>query len=214
MDNTSSSNLSQTETKLGSGMGQPVICAGCGTVIPTGHEIVLQGKSKQAPRVIVCSNCAHELERVYQAETEAPNWPGALLVGLGAALLATLIWYGVVVVTNYQLGIVAIAVGWLVAQGVMRGAGGKRGPQLQALSVAITLLALVVSEYFIVRHFVVQALSEEGYTDFRIFLPLGDMIEIVIEGIKAEPMTLLFWGIALWEAFIIPAQRRLRRATV
>jgi hypothetical protein len=139
---------------------------------------------------------------------------GALLGGLGAAVLSSLIWYVVVIVTNYQLGIVAIAVGWLVAQGVMVGSGRKRGPQLQALSVAITLVAMLASEYFVLRHFIVEDLSAQGYTDFKLLLPLGDMIELVIEGIKAEPITLLFWGIALWQAFVIPAQRQLRRAMV
>ena len=39
---------------------------------------------------------------------------GGLLAGLVAAVLATGIWYGVVAVTQYQVGLVAIAVGFVV----------------------------------------------------------------------------------------------------
>lgn len=188
-------------------------CANCGVAIPEGHEIVLRGKDKKAPNVTICPNCASAIERAFQAETEEPNLIGALLIGLGAALISSLIWYAVVVVTNYQLGIIAIAVGWLVAQAVMLGAGRKRGPRLQGLSVVITVMAMAFSEYLIVRHFAVQALAKEGYTNIPLLLPLDVMLILIVEGIKADPLTLLFWGIAVWEAFALPAQRRLRRAS-
>ena len=187
-------------------------CANCGAAIPEGEETVIRGKDKKAPGVTICSNCASQIESAFQAETEGPNLLGAALFGLGAAVIGCLVWYGVVVVTNYQLGIIAVGIGWLVAQAVILGSGRKRGPALQAISVVITLLAMVASEYLIVRHFLVEALTEEGYTGFRLLLPLGDMLTIVVEGIKADLLTLLFWAIALWEAFILPAKHRLRRA--
>lgn len=188
-------------------------CANCGAAIPEGHEIVLRGKDKKAPPITICSNCVSDIERAFQAETEEPNLLGALLIGLGAALISSVIWYAVVVITNYELGIIAVAVGWLVAQAVMLGAGHKRGPRLQGLSVAITVIAMAFSEYLIVRHFAVQALAEEGYTNIPILLSLDIMLALIVEGIKADPLTLLFWGIAIWEAFALPAKRRLRRAS-
>ena len=42
---------------------------------------------------------------------------GGLLAGIVAAVLATGIWYGVVAVTQYQVGLVAIAVGFVVGTG-------------------------------------------------------------------------------------------------
>lgn len=188
-------------------------CANCGVAIPEGHEIVLRGKDKKAPSITLCPNCVSATERAFQAETEEANLMGALLMGLGAALISSLIWYAVVVVTDYELGIIAIAVGWLVAQAVMLGAGRKRGRRLQGLSLVITVVAMAFSEYLIVRHFIVQALAKEGFTEFRLLLPLGDMLAVIVEGIKASPLTLLFWGIAVWEAFTLPARRRLRRAS-
>jgi hypothetical protein len=160
---------------------------------------------------IICANCAASIERELEAETENPNILVAVLAGLAAAVIGTLVWYGVVVITEYQVGFIAVGVGWLVAMGVVLGSGRKRGRALQAISVAITLAALVVSEYLIVRHFAVELLAEEGITGLPLLLPLGLMIDLVVTSIGENLITLVFWAIAFWAAFSTPARRRLRR---
>jgi hypothetical protein len=154
------------------------------------------------------------LEKVFQAETEDINLPGAAGFGVAAALISSFIWYGIVVFSGYELGIIAIGVGWVVAQAVILGAGRKRGPSLQILSILLITVAMGFSEYLIVRHFFIQALAEEGTVEFPLLLPLSDMLAVIFEGIKANPLTLLFWGIALWEGYALPARHRLRRAKV
>ena len=49
---------------------------------------------------------------------------GGLLGGLVAAILASAVWFGVVAVSGYQVGLVAIAVGFLVGQAWCSGRGG------------------------------------------------------------------------------------------
>jgi len=144
------------------------------------------------------------------SETENINLLGAFLLGIGAAAISCMVWYGIVVVTQWQVGYVAVAVGWLVANGVIYGAGRKRGMALQLLSVMITLLAMVASEYLIVRHYLVEYLVEQGATDLPMLYSIDLMLELIVESIKADPLTLLFWGIAGWEAFAIPAKRQRR----
>lgn len=189
-------------------------CTRCGAAISEGRAISFPDKGGQAARVTVCPTCASTslVARGVKAETEDPNLLGALAFGLGAAVLSALLWYGIVVLTNYQLGIVAIAVGWLVAQAVMRGAGGKRGPRLQALSVACTLVAMALSEYLIVHHFTAQSMAQRGYGSIPLLLPVETMVLFVVEGLKGDPLTLLFWGIAVWQAFTLPAARRAPQA--
>ncbi|HET7169415.1 MAG TPA: hypothetical protein VFI69_09440 [Candidatus Limnocylindrales bacterium] len=130
---------------------------------------------------------------------------GGLLVGALAAIVASAVWYGVVAVTNYQVGIVAIAVGFLVGQGVVLGARRHGHVALVAISVVLTLLALAISEYLIVVHIVNQELAAEG-ASVDVIQPLGLVVEVITESLKAEPLTLVFWAIALFQAFIIPAR--------
>ena len=187
-------------------------CQLCEADIPEGHQVEVRGKSKRDQNAIICSNCASGIEQRLQAETENPNLILAVLAGLAAAAAGTLIWYGVVVITNYQVGFIAVGVGWLVAMAVVFGAGRKRGPALQAISVAITLVALIFSEWLILRYVFIQALAEQGFTEVALFWPLGAMLELVVTSIQENLFTLIFWAIALWAAFSTPARRHLRRA--
>jgi len=188
-------------------------CSSCGSSLSVSQAVNIKGKRKTDPNMVLCTNCADQAEQAFQAETEDANLQGAALLGLLAAVLSALIWYGIVVVTDYQLGIIAVAVGWLVAQGVIFGAGRKRGSSLQAISVIITIGAMAASEYLIVRHILMKLAAEEGYlvNDVPLLLPLEDIWFLILEGIKADPITLVFWAIALWQAFSLPAKRRLRR---
>ena len=125
---------------------------------------------------------------------------GGLLAGLLAAVLATAIWYGVVAVTSYQLGIVAIAVGFLVGQSVVLGARGHASIALPVISVVLTLLALAISEYLIVAYFV----GQEVGVPIDIVQPPDFVVSVIADSLAADPLTLAFWAIALFQAVAIP----------
>jgi hypothetical protein len=127
---------------------------------------------------------------------------GGLLAGLVAAVLATAIWYGVVAVSHLQVGIVAIAVGFIVGQGVVLGARRHGSIVLVAISVVLTLLALVVSEYLIVAHFIGQELGVQ----LDLIQPPDLIVSVVSESVQGDPLTLVFWAIALFQAFVIPSR--------
>jgi hypothetical protein len=185
-------------------------CSSCGAEIPAGREVVLQPKKKgEAPQVI-CPKCADEQERAYAEETTSPKLIGGLLAGLAAAVAASAAWFGVVALTKCQIGYVAVGVGIAVGLAVVAGAGGKRGLPLQIMSVVITLIAMAFSEYLIVRYFLIVELGFEGM-GFPLIQPVGVMLEYIGAGIESDPVTLLFWGIALLAAFTAPAKRKLRR---
>ena len=125
---------------------------------------------------------------------------GGLLAGLLAAVLATAIWYGVVALTSYQLGIVAIAVGFVVGQGVVLGARRHASIALPVISVVLTLLALAISEYLIVAYFVGQELG----VPIDIVQPPDFVVSVITDSLAADPLTLAFWAIALFQAVAIP----------
>jgi hypothetical protein len=186
-------------------------CANCGVSIPLGHEVWLQGKKKEQAPIAVCNNCVDSIDRVMKTETEDSNLAGALVFALAAAAVSAVAWYAIAVSAHIQVGIIAIAAGWLVAQAAMMGAGRKRGPRLQAISVAVTILAMAFSEYLIVRYYAIQFLADEGVTNIPLLLPLDTMISLIIGGIESDPLTLVFWAVAVWEAYTLPAKRQLRQ---
>jgi hypothetical protein len=140
---------------------------------------------------------------------------GGILAGTIAAVVASAVWYGVVVLTNYQVGIVAIAVGFLVGQAVALGARRRGHVVLIAASVLLTLLALAISEYLIFVRFFEQAAVAEGVAVTFMELavqPPDFILEVIVESIRMDPLTLVFWAIALFQAFVIPARLLGRRA--
>lgn len=114
-----------------------------------------------------------------------------LLVGAAVAAVAGALWWAVVATTQMQFVFGAIAVGLLVGQGVLIGAR-RAGPIAGLLAAVFTLAALAVSEYFIQRSL---AISQSGI-DVPLWTDLTFAKDVVHEGIKAEPLTSLFWGIA------------------
>jgi hypothetical protein len=143
------------------------------------------------------------------------NFTSALISGTGAAVIAGLIWFAVVYFTHYQIGYVAVAVGFLIGFGTRLGAGGTGSIGLQVLSLGLTLLCLTVSNYEIDRQVAVQYLSGQGVNGNGLSALVNQMMPLVptpqllvndtLDTFKNTPMTILFWGIALWSAWKQPA---------
>ena len=78
---------------------------------------------------------------------------------VAVAVVAAVVWILVVVVTQMQIGLVAIVVGLIVGWATLLGAGRRRSIVLAITSVVFTLLAMALSQYFIARHFAIQELA-------------------------------------------------------
>jgi len=131
---------------------------------------------------------------------------GGVLVGLIAAVLATVGWYLVVALSNYQIAFVAVAVGWLVGTGVVLGARGRLSWPLIGVAAVFTLTSLAASEYLIVYHFLTEyARGELGLGNvLELIQPPDVMLEFIVTSLEDDPLTLLFWAIALVVAVVIP----------
>jgi len=133
------------------------------------------------------------------------NVVGGLIGGIAGAMIATLVWFGFVALTRFEVGLVAIAVGAVVGYGVVLGAGGRASFALIPISVALTLAALLASEYLIVLRIGNEVAAQYGVTlDSAIST---DPVTLISLGIKGDPLSLVFWAIALFEAFVIPWRR-------
>lgn len=132
--------------------------------------------------------------------------PRAILYGVAAALIGSGAWYAVVVVTDYKLGLVAVAVGWLVGKGVLLGAGNRGSRALQFVGGLLAFAALFLGEYLIVNHFARQAVE-----DFNGWLTLEQFFSVYPQ-ILAEGnwvLDIAFYLFALYEGVVLPRPRPL-----
>ncbi|NDV82381.1 hypothetical protein [Bacteroides sp. 51] len=125
------------------------------------------------------------------------NLPMGILAGLLACLVGAAVWALVSVSTGYQIGYMAIGMGFIVGYAVR--IAGKGVSQIFGIAgAALALLGCVLGDYFSIIGFIA---SDEGlgYMETLSLMPVGEMIDILIENLMS--MTILFYGIALFEGY-------------
>jgi hypothetical protein len=103
-----------------------------------------------------CPSCHDELVASVGADRGLRGLLLAVVAGLGGGLGGALLYYAILAITGYEIGLIAILVGLMVGHSVKWGSGGRGGRRFQALAVAITYVA-IVSTYV---PFVVTGLQE------------------------------------------------------
>ncbi|MBN1283921.1 MAG: hypothetical protein JXB47_00830 [Anaerolineae bacterium] len=163
-----------------------------------------------APPVYDTSPAAYEYES-YAVPTEAParyfglgNFLGGAALGILGGIIAGVLW---VLFTILRAGeemevpvAVVVLIGGAVGIAVYVGAGRKRSVIMALFSAAITLLVMAVGQFVVIRHFFIQVLGAENVN-------LGDLISATFETVVNDPVsppTLVYWGIALLLAFVVP----------
>ena len=68
-----------------------------------------------------------------------------LLFGIGGALAGLALYATVVIVTNYEIGFVSLAVGWIVGKAVLAGSRGRAGRRYQIAAALLTYFAVSMS---------------------------------------------------------------------
>lgn len=106
--------------------------------------------------------------------------------------------------THAIYGLAAAVLGLLVGKAVVIGSGAARGRLLQAVSVVVTLLSLLVSHYFVARQVLIEVTCCDASPVPLLILPRYAVV-LVRDSLTTEPLTLVFWGLALWVAWRIPA---------
>ena len=114
--------------------GGAVTCHACQRTVHTEYFDV-SGQS-------TCAECRAQIETLTQTPSGAAPLLKAGLFGLGAGIAGAIIYYAVIAITNFEVGIVAILIGYMVGYAVRKGAGGRGGRRFQVLAVALTYLAV------------------------------------------------------------------------
>ena len=185
-------------------------CAKCGKQLSDMDVTYALDNSDENVEERVCQQCSEDVSNEYAEQTQNINYIGALVGSLIGAAIGVAIWYFVAIIFDLTVGYVAIAVGWLVGFGAMLGAGNKRGIQLQILSAVITLLAIFTAEYLVIVWAFNAAFTEIfGAAHEFVWLPVGEVIEFVIEFEIYDFINYIIWALGLFTAFVTPQPKKL-----
>lgn len=110
-------------------------CSVCKQAIPDAYY--------QVNAQVVCAGCRTQIERIFRSGFSAARLLKAAVFGIVAGALGAGIWYAVLKLADSELGIIAIAVGFMVGWAVRRGAEYRGGIVFQLLAVLLTYLAIV-----------------------------------------------------------------------
>ncbi len=193
-------------------MEKQLVCTRCSKLINAQDEYTIVKTSKHGDvESALCPQCRAVVQDAIEQETHAPNILLALVAGLLGAAVAGLIWYYFVTLTEIQFGLVSVLMGWLVGKCVVWGSGNRRGKSLQLLSLSLTIVAIIFSEYLILNHYFIEEFGS-GYGNLTLsdFLRMYGLYFTQASGF----INLLFYGIALWQAYKTPRKRELSGITM
>jgi hypothetical protein len=111
-----------------------VVCSSCQTEVRTAYFNV-----NGAP---TCGRCKVAVE---MRESAGRGWgsffkSGAL--GLLAAIAGAILYYAIIAITELEIGLVAIVIGFMVGWAIRKGAGGNGGRRFQVLALSLTYFAV------------------------------------------------------------------------
>jgi hypothetical protein len=127
------------------------------------------------------------------------NVPLAILAGLAAAVVSAGIWAAVTVATKFQIGWMAVGVGFLVGYAVRWGGKGTT-PVFGVIGAALALLGCLLGNLLSTCGF---AANEYELSFWTVLWRVVANPSVIGELFKAtfQPMDLLFYGIAVYEGF-------------
>lgn len=181
-------------------------CARCQRVLSGDDRVTASGKT-------FCRSCyetlRQQLESTIQDMSADVPYPAAALGAVLGGAAGALLWWGFTVVTKISFGLVAVAIGFLVGQGAVRFAGGKRSRGLQVLAVGVAFASFAVATYLVNMTFINQALAQQGEARRITFPPTGAPMLVAVLAAGFGVMDVVFLAITLWQAWKIPMPLRL-----
>lgn len=103
-----------------------------------------QGVYFQVGDTVACTRCKNERAAGPQG-SRIGRFSKALVFGLFAGAVGAGLWYGVRRLTGYEIGLIAIVVGFLVGAAVRFGSGGRGGWRYQVLAVGLTYFSICLN---------------------------------------------------------------------
>jgi hypothetical protein len=172
--------------------GEPLLsCAVCKTSITSEYY--------QAHGQTICPNCRARVASVGVGGVGALRFLKAAAAGLVGGLAGFVIYYFVTKLTGWNIGLIAIVVGWLVGTGVRWGSEGRGGLLYQLLAAFVTYASACAALYV-----------PEGLASFEGTLTIGKVIVVFVISLVAPFLEgfsniigLVILGFAVYQAWIM-----------
>jgi hypothetical protein len=127
----------------------------------------------------------------------------AIAAGLVAAIVGGIAWGVIVKTSDYEVGIVAWGIGFVVGTVVVLATRGAKGPRLQVIAVVCALIGILLGKYLSYALIVQEEAKSVGQS---IGLFSGDMFSFFRDDVDAVfgLFDLLWIGLAVFTAWRIP----------
>lgn len=134
------------------------------------------------------------------------NLPAGILAGFAVCLVGAVIWALVSVSTGYQIGYMAIGMGFIVGFAV-RLAGKGISQIFGIIGALLALLGCVLGDYLSIIGIIAEV---GGYSYFEALsmAPVGEVMNHILENLLS--VTALFYGIALFEGYKLSFRLQLK----
>jgi len=113
---------------------QGVTCTACRRAI-TNEYFDVNGQS-------VCEGCRTNLAQLTQTPRSWGLFAKAGVFGVVAAILGAILYYAVIAITDFEIGIVAIAIGYMVGWAIRKATANRGGRRYQVLALVLTYWAV------------------------------------------------------------------------
>jgi hypothetical protein len=144
-----------------------------------------------------------KVQSFMQRRKAEQSMPLALAAGVIAAIVGAVIWAVVTDMTGYQIGWMAVGVGFLVGYAVQYLGKGIERP-FQYVGAICALLGCILGNYFAVAGSVAQDMHVDILTVIS-RIPLDKAAAVMKSSF--QPMDLLFYAIAVYEGYRFSLKR-------
>lgn len=155
----------------------PTRCASC--------QQSIRSEYYEAGGKLLCPSCRAKVDPSKVGGSGPGRFFGALGWGVLAGAAGASVWYVIRALTNYELGLIAVLVGWMVGTGVKVGSRGKGGWLYQGMAIALTYLAIVSTYVPDAKKAIEGATAQETQT--HVAAAQGAPGEVVEASARAEP---------------------------
>lgn len=153
---------------------------------PTSNPIVASAPAASIPA-----------ESAGEASAETGNLPLGILAGGIAALIGAALWAIITVTTEYQIGFMAVGVGYLVGAAVGKFGHGQTNT-FRIAGAALALAGCVLGNFFTIIGFVS---ARQGLGFFEMLTHIDYTAIPGVMASAASPMDFLFYAIAIYEGY-------------